>query len=262
MKSKKNKGKKHKKQKEQSMTLTGHLRELRNRLVVCIICLVISSLAGLHFAPKLVEMLTDIGKGYGYTYVFIAPQELLMQYFSIALLAGVCITFPMILYQIWAFVQPGLQKNENFLFLCAMFFGLLCFIAGIVFAYKIMLPFMLHFLIGISAGSDIAASISVQNYITFLLTIFMIFGIVFELPVISVLLTQMGLLKVDWMKKGRRVIIIAIFLVAALITPPDIVSQIMVAVPMIGLYELSIIICSILMKFRKKERLKREDETD
>ena len=250
-----------KKQKEQSMTLTGHLRELRNRLVICIVCLIVSSLVGLHYAPELVELLTDIGKSYGYSYVFIAPQELLMQYFSIALLAGVCITFPMILYHIWAFVQPGLQKNENFLFLSAIFFGLICFVTGIIFAYKIMLPFMLHFLIGISAGSSITASISVQNYITFLLTIFMIFGIVFELPVISVLLTQMRLLKVEWMKKGRRVIIIVIFLVAALITPPDIVSQIMVAIPMIGLYEISIIICSVLMKFRKKEP-EPEEETD
>ena len=89
MRDKKTKGKKRKKQKQESMTLTGHLRELRNRLVVCIVCLVVSSLLGLHFAPKLVEALTDIGKGYGYSYVFIAPQELLMQYFSIALLAGV-----------------------------------------------------------------------------------------------------------------------------------------------------------------------------
>ena len=259
MKEQKTKGKKKKKHQEQSMTLTGHLRELRNRLVICMICLVVSSLAGLNYAPRLVELLTDMGKVYGYSYVYIAPQELLMQYFSIALLAGVCITFPVILYHIWAFVQPGLQKNENFLFLSAIFFGLLCFAAGIVFAYKIMLPFMLHFLIGISAGSEIRASISVQNYITFLMTIFMIFGIVFELPVISVLLTQLRLLKVEWMKKGRRVIIIIIFVVAALITPPDIVSQIMVAIPMVGLYELSIIICSILMKFRKKET---ETDTD
>jgi len=252
MEKKKTREKRRKGHKEQSMTLAGHLRELRNRLVVCLICLVASSLVGLHFAPELVEVLADIGKSYGYSYVYIAPQELLMQYFSIALLAGVCMTFPVILYHIWAFVQPGLQKNENILFLSAIFFGLLCFIGGIIFAYKIMLPFMLHFLIGISAGSGITASISVQNYITFLLTIFMIFGIVFELPVISVLLTQMGLLKVEWMKKGRRVIIVVIFLVAALITPPDIVSQIMVAIPMAGLYEISIILCSVLMKFRKK----------
>jgi sec-independent protein translocase protein TatC len=125
-----------------------------------------------------------------------------------------------------------------------------------------MLPFMLYFLIDISNGSDISASISVQNYISFLLTIFMIFGVVFELPVVSVLLTQLGLLKVEWMKKGRRVVIVVIFFLAAVITPPDIVSQIMVGIPMIGLYELSIIICTFLNKFRKKHSDDEENEEE
>ena len=247
-------------QKEKNMTLSGHLRELRNRLVVCLVCLIISFLVGLHFAPQLVDFLTDIGKTYGYTYVYIAPQELLMEYFFVALIAGVCVTLPLILYNIWAFVQPGLKKNENMLFLSAMFFGLICFIIGIIFAYRIMLPFMLYFLIDISKGSGITPSISVQNYLTFLLTIFMIFGIVFELPVVSVLLTQMGLLKIKWMKQGRRFIIVVIFFVAAVITPPDIVSQIMVAIPMIGLYELSIIISSLLLRLRRKKKDNRAEE--
>ena len=132
-------------QNEKSMALSGHLRELRNRLVVCIACLVVSFLIGLHYAPDIVKALTDIGKNYGYTYVYIAPQELLMQYFSVAMLAGVCITFPVLFYHIWSFIQPGLRRNENLLFLSAMFFGLICFAAGVLFAYKIMLPFMLYF---------------------------------------------------------------------------------------------------------------------
>jgi sec-independent protein translocase protein TatC len=247
---------------DKNMTLSGHLRELRNRLVICVVCLVVFFLVGLHYAPDLVNLLTDIGKSYGYTYVYLAPQELLMQYFSIALLAGVCVTFPVILYHIWAFIQPGLKKNENLLFLSALFFGLVCFVIGVLFAYKVMLPFMLYFLIDISNGSDISASISVQNYISFLLTIFMIFGVVFELPVVSVLLTQLGLLKVEWMKKGRRVVIVVIFFLAAVITPPDIVSQIMVGIPMIGLYELSIIICTFLNKFRKKHSDDEENEEE
>jgi sec-independent protein translocase protein TatC len=97
---------------------------------------------------------------------------------------------------------------------------------------------------------------------SFLLTIFMIFGVVFELPVVTVALTQMGLLKVKWMRAGRRAVIVVIFLIAALITPPDIVSQIMVAIPMIGLYELSIIISSILLKVRKKKKSEDEDDED
>ena len=93
---------------------------------------------------------------------------------------------------------------------------------------------------------------------SFLLTIFVIFGIAFELPVVSVLLTQMGLLKVKWMKVGRRFVIVLIFLVAAIITPPDIVSQIMVAVPMIGLYELSILISSLLLRLRRRRKVHEE----
>lgn len=258
-----------KKRKEQqpggTMTLTGHLKELRNRIVICVVFLVISFLVGLHFAPDIVSVLTDIGKQYGYSYIYISPQELLLQYFSVALLAGVIITLPLILYQIWAFVQPGLKRNENGLFLTALISGLICFVLGVLFAYKLMLPFMLRFLIEISAGSEIHASVTVGNYMAFLLTIFMIFGIIFELPVVTVLLTQMGLLRVEWMKKGRKFIIVLIFFVAAVITPPDIVSQVMVAVPMLGLYELSIVICTILLKLRKKsmrETEADEDETD
>lgn len=233
------------------MSLSGHLRELRNRLAVCILCLILSFMVGLHYAPELVQLLTDMGSAYGYVYVYIAPQELLMQYFSVALIAAVCITFPVIAYNIWAFVQPGLRKNENTLFRMALFCGLACFIAGVLFAYYIMMPFMLYFLIELSAGSQISASISVQSYLSFVFSIFVIFGIIFELPVLSVVLTQIGLVKVNWMKKGRRLIIVLIFLIAALVTPPDIVSQIMVALPMIALYEVSILLSSILMKFRK-----------
>jgi sec-independent protein translocase protein TatC len=236
-----------------NMSLSGHLRELRNRVLVCVILLTVAILIGLQVAPHIVKLLLKIGEQDGYQFVYIAPQELLLQYFSISLLFGVCITIPMIGYQIWAFVSPGLRKSENLFFMLAMIFGLICFCIGVFFAYKVMLPFMLYFLISLSAGSGVEASISVQNYISFLLTIFTIFGVVFELPVVSVLLTQMGFVKVSWMKKGRKAMIVVIFLIAALITPPDIVSQIMVAFPMLFLYELSIILSSFFQKIRHKE---------
>ncbi len=243
-----------KKNKNGEMPLSGHLREMRNRLLVCLICLAVCTLIGLNFAPRLVEVLTDIGRTYGYRFVYLAPQELLLQYFSVAFLSALCVTFPVILYEIWAFVQPGLKKNENLLFSLAMIFGLLFFLLGVAFAYKVMLPFMLYFLIHLGEGTGITASISVKNYLSFLLTVLVIFGIVFELPVVTVLLTQMGLLKIDWMKKGRRIVIVLIFIIAAVITPPDVVSQIMVAVPMLALYELSILLCSLLLKLRTKRK--------
>lgn len=235
------------------MSLSEHLRELRNRIVVCVLILLAAAIVALHYAPALVEMLMSIGRAYGYRFVYISPQELLLQYFSVALIVGICVTLPVLFYETWAFIRPGLKKNENLFFLFAMVFGLICFCGGVYFAYRIMLPFMLYFLITLSSGSGVAASISVQNYMTFLMTVFLIFGIVFELPVVSVLLTQMGLLKVQWMKKGRRIVIVAIFVVAALITPPDVVSQILVAIPMLALYELSIFLCMICQKLRERK---------
>lgn len=244
------------------MPLSGHLTELRNRLMVCVVCFVVCFIAWLTFAPQLVEFLTDMGKAYGYRYVYIAPQELLMQHFSLAMLAAVVCTSPVLLYQIWAFIRPGLSKKENLCFVLAVAFGLVCFVVGVLFAYHIMLPFMLRFLIGVSAGTEISAAITVANYIGFLLTMFIIFGLVFEFPLVSVLLTQMGLFKVEWMKKGFRVAVVLIFVAAAIITPPDIVSQIMVAIPMILLYQLSIMLCSFLMHFRRPADPAGDDAAD
>lgn len=237
---------------DKEMSVQNHLRELRNRLLVCVVLLLIAMLAGLNQAPKLVTLLLDIGKEYQYHFIYISPQELLLQYFFVALVVGLCVTLPLLAYQIWAFLRPGLKKGENLLFLFAVVFGLAFFCVGVSFAYRIMLPFMLKFLISLSKGSQVDAAISVQNYIHFLMTIFLVFGMVFELPVLSILLTQMGFLKVRWMKKGRKVVIVAIFFVAAVITPPDVVSQLMVAAPMMALYELSIVLCTICQYLRDR----------
>lgn len=236
------------------MSLSGHLRELRNRILVCVVVLVAAVLLGLRYAPQLVELLLSMGRAYGYSYVYIAPQELLMQYLSMSLLAGAVVTLPVLLYEVWAFARPGFQEGENGLFLLAMVMGLVFFCLGVLFAYKILMPFMLYFLSSLGAGSEIAPAITVANYISFLLTVFVLLGVVFELPVLSVVLTWMGLMRPDWMRKGRRPMIVAIFVVAAIITPPEVVSQVMVAVPMLGLYELSIFLSSICWRLRGKKK--------
>lgn len=243
---------------DQGMPLSGHLRELRSRLFVSLAVLLAATSAGLGLAPRIVELLLDIGRSYRYSFVYIAPQELLLQYVSVALICGLCFTAPLLLYEVWAFVQPGLDPREKRLFIFAMFFGLVCFCAGVYFAYRLMLPFMLYFLIGLSLKSSASPLISVQRYISFLTTVFLIFGAVFELPVLSVLLNRLGVLKVEWMRKGRRVMIVVIFVAAALITPPDVVSQVMVALPMILLYELSVLLCTVSQKLQKRAEQKKE----
>lgn len=238
---------------EGRMSLSGHLRELRNRAVICVLALAVGFGICLSIAPRIVTMLTDMGTAYSYTYVYIAPQELLMEYLSIALTGGLVVAFPFVGYHVYAFCSPGLKRREKSFVLGTLFFGTVCFCAGVLFAYFLSVPFMLRFLIQFSAEVSVSASISIQQYVSFLLTVFVVFGTIFELPVVSVLLTVLGIIKAEWMVKGRKAMIVVIFALAAIITPPDVVSQIMVAVPMIGLYELSILLSRIFGREKSKQ---------
>lgn len=224
------------------MSLTGHLSELRSRLIVCVAVFLAAMVLCLALSPRLVTLLTDLGERYHYRFVYIAPQELLSVYFTIALLGGVVLSAPVLSVQAYGFCSPGLKQKERRFFSLAMLFGTLSFVVGVLFAWFLTAPFMLYFLIQFSHAVNITASISVQEYVNFLLTVFLIFGLIFELPVISVLLTQLGILKPQWLVKARKPMIVVIFFVAAVITPPDITSQIMVALPILLLYELSIVL--------------------
>ena len=234
-----------------SMSLSGHLKELRNRALICVAVLALGFGLCLSLAPRFVTLLTDMGTKYHYVYVYIAPQELLMVYLSIALAGGLVLAFPFIAYHVYGFCSPGLERRERSFMRGTLFFGTLCFCMGVAFAYFISVPFMLRFLIQFSAEVSVAASISIQQYISFLLTVFLVFGTVFELPVISVLLTALGIIRAAWMVKARKAMIVVIFFLAAVITPPDVVSQVMVAVPMIGLYEVSILLSRIFGRKKK-----------
>ena len=236
-----------------SMSLSGHLKELRNRVFFCVLVLAAGFALCLSFAPRIVTMLTDMGMEYHYVYVYIAPQELLMVYLSIALTGGIALAFPFIAYHAYAFCSPGLERRERRFMRGTLFFGTVCFCLGVLFAYFLSVPFMLRFLIQFSSDVSVSASISIQQYVSFLLTVFVVFGAVFELPVISVLLTVLGILRAEWMVKGRKVMIVVIFAVAAIITPPDVVSQVMVAIPMIGLYELSIVLSRLFGRKKRKQ---------
>jgi sec-independent protein translocase protein TatC len=233
------------------MSLSGHLRELRNRILVCVILLVVTFGLCLSVAPQIVTLLTDMGKRYNYVYVYIAPQELFLVYMNVALVGAVVVCFPVLAYQVYAFCSPGLSGKERAYISGSLIAGALCFLVGVAFAYFISLPFMLRFLIQFTGEVDVSASISIQQYVSFLLTVFVIFGLVFELPVVSVLLTGLGLVKAEWLVKGRKVMIVVIFVLAAIITPPDIVSQVMVAVPMLLLYEVSIFLSRAVGKMKK-----------
>ena len=197
-----------------SMTLTGHLKELRNRLIICAVVFVVSVVITLMYADRLIDILTAMGQGY-YTFVSIAPQEKLMQYFRVSLLAAFVITVPVALYQIYAFAKPGLKKSETFFL----------------------------------------------KLVNLCLTMFVIFGCVFEMPLVTIILSKMGIIYPELLKKVRGVAIVCIFLVAAVVTPPDIVSQCMVALPMVLLYFISIFLSGIFYK-PKSDAEDEDDDTE
>ena len=237
-----------------TMSLSGHLKELRNRIAVVVVLLLVAFTACLSFAPRFITFLTDMGKAYDYVFVYIAPQELLLVYLNTALVGALVVCFPVVAYEVYAFCSPGLTKRERSFFIGSLLAGTVFFVVGVLFARFISLPFVLRFLIQFTGEVDVAASIRIQQYIGFLLTIFVVFGLVFELPVVSVLLTGLGLIRADWLRKGRKIMIVVIFILAAIITPPDVVSQVMVALPMILLYELSIGLSSLVGRRRTEAR--------
>ena len=241
-----------------SMTLTGHLKELRNRLIICAVVFVVSVVITLMYADRLIDILTAMGQGY-YTFVSIAPQEKLMQYFRVSLLAAVVVTVPVALYQMYAFAKPGLKKSETFFLKLVILLGLALFVVGVMFAYKLMMPFMLRFLsTGIEGADYIQTTTSIESYVSLCLTMFIIFGCVFEMPLVTIILSKMGIANPEILKKARGVAIVLIFFIAAVVTPPDIVSQCMVAIPMVLLYFVSIFLSGIFYKPRSES----EDEED
>ena len=246
-----------------SMTLTGHLKELRNRLIICAAVFVVGVIGFLAISDKLIDLLTAMAMNANYTFVFLAPQEKLIQYFRVSLIAAVIVTIPVALYQVYAFAKPGLKKSETFFLKLVILLGLALFCVGVLFAYKLMMPFMLRFLsTGIEGADYIQTTTSIESYVNLCLTMFVIFGCVFEMPLVTIILAKMGIANPEIMKKGRGVAIVLIFLVAAIITPPDIVSQCFVAVPMCLLYFISIFLSGIFYKPKTDDDDEDEDDEE
>lgn len=245
-----------------SMTLTGHLKELRNRVLICVLVFVVATVGFLAVSDRLVDLLAEMGLRANYTFVFIAPQEKLIQYFRLSLIAAVVVAVPVALYQLYAFARPGLKKNERFFFGLVLVFGLLLFCIGVLFAYGISLPFMLNFLGSLEGTDYITANISIESYLNFCLLVFIIFGVVFEMPLVTIILARMGIASPAIMKKGRGIAMVLIFFVAAVITPPDIFSQIMVAIPMCLLYFISTFLSGVFYKPRFNFNLGDDEEEE
>ena len=243
------------------MGVVDHIREFRNRLFVIIVVFVIALLVCFNYAAPIVEILRGPA-GELYDFVYIAPAEVMMQYVRLSLIGGLVLASPVIMYELLAFASPGLKASEKTFTMGVLLLGLVFFALGVLFAYGIMLPFMLKFFHNINGSPDIYAQISLENYLGFMIKMLAMMGMVFEIPVVTILLTQMGFLKPEWLKKGRRVIIVLVFIVAAIITPPDVVSQCMTAIPMLILFEISIFFSGFIVKRKARLAAKKKEKEE
>lgn len=235
---------------EKSLTVVGHLTELRKRLIYSSIVLLIAITLSYNFSETIVTEIVDIAGDMNF--VFIAPAELLMSYIKIAVICGFIVSGPFLILQIWLFVSPGLARREKRTIAVSLFVGGMFFIVGVVFAYLIILPIMLQFFMGFKI-EQITEMISFSNYLSFVISILLSFGVIFELPIIMVILTSFQIIKVEFIKKNRKYAILLIFISAAILTPPDVITQILLAGPMVLLFEIGIIFSSFA-EIRNKER--------
>jgi sec-independent protein translocase protein TatC len=229
--------------KEKEMPFLDHLEELRWRLLKSIISVIVFMILCFLVSDEILEILLYPGKNIDppVPLQVLKIQTVFIIKLEIALFAGIILSLPVIFYQLWQFLAPGLLKKERKLLPVIVFFSVLCFLVGGAFAYFIIIPYALQFFLSL-APIDIENNIALDFYIGFLLRLIIVFGVVFELPMLSLILSKFGLLTPQFMRKYRRYAIVGAFILGAILTPPDPTTQVLLAIPIILLYELSIYI--------------------
>lgn len=231
------------------LNFLDHLGELRKRLIYAVLGILVGSIISGIFIEELLQfILLKPASGANLSLQNLKPFGLPFLYIKIILLTGIIISFPFTLYQIWKFVAPGLYENEKGWARKITYYTSICFLGGIFFAYYVMLPSMLKF--AASFGSEfIRNDIDVTNYFSFITMIILAAGILFEMPVVSYILTKAGMVTPKLLRKYWRHAIIGILVLAAVLTPtPDPVSQMIFASPLFILYEISILVSRFAQK--------------
>ncbi len=233
----------------ETVPFAAHLEELRQRLIHSIIVVGVLFFVAFAISDKLLEPLSGLMREH--KLVFISPTEAFFVHMKIAFYASLAVSVPYLLYQVWSFLSPGLLKEERklafpFILGSSIFFGI-----GVSFCYFLVLPFGLNFLLGYG-GSIISPMISASAFLGFCMTLMFVFGIVFQLPLIVIFLNRIDLVSVEQLASFRPYLIVSAFVLSALITPPDIFTQVVLSLPLIILYELSIVVINIFGKKAKE----------
>ncbi len=228
----------------ESQALTEHLRELRSCLIVTIIAVIIGFAVsygfikpiGTWFFKPLIDVLPE-----GSSLIFTSYQEGFFFYLKLALVCGLLLASPVIFYQIWLFIAPGLYKHEKRILVPFTFLSTLCFLGGTAFGYLVVFPPAFRFLVGYS-NEFLTSLPSVSEYFSLAVRLLIAFGVIFEMPILMVFLAKMGVVTVSFLNKNRKYAILINFIIAAILTPtPDVVNQMMMGIPLLILYEISVV---------------------
>ena len=227
---------------ESAMPFLDHLEELRWRILKSLSGVVVGAIVCALFSDALLRLLTLPAEDMKVPpeLITLKPMGMFVVKLNIALVGGLLVALPIVFHQLWLFVAPGLYRNEKRYVVFIICSSILCFAAGAAVAYFAVIPIALGFLVGMTSGTGVIPQFDIGLYIGFVLRLLLAFGVVFELPVATFFLSKVGLLTADRMRAGRRYAILIGFVLAALLTPPDPISQLMMALPLILLYQMSI----------------------
>ena len=236
------------------MSLMEHLEELRKRIFYSVVALAIAFVPCWVYVQKIFDFLAAPLQKIqpGMKLAFLGLTDPFILYFKVAALAALFLASPVVLYQVWCFVAPGLYRKERMLAIPFVFFTTVFFLAGGAFAYLVAFPFAAKFLLGM--GANFQAVITIEKYFGFLLTVILGLGLMFELPVLILLLSLIGVVTPRFLLRYFRHAVVLIFIMAAIITPtPDIVNLCIFAVPALGLYLRGVGAAFLAERFRKKK---------
>ena len=242
------------------MSLLSHLEELRNRLFWVLGTVAIAFMGCWAFADQIFQFLARPIYRYlpeGQKLVILGVTDAFMLYIKVALLAAVFVSTPITLYHLWRFVAPGLYRKERRYALGFIFFGSVLFVSGGAFAYYVVFPFAVEFLLGV--GKSFTAAITGPSYLGFMMTVILGLSLMFELPVVIFFLSQVGVVTPRFLMRHFRWAVLIIFIAAALITPtPDVFNMCLFALPTIGLYLLGVAVAAIFGRGRKSAEAEQE----
>jgi sec-independent protein translocase protein TatC len=242
------------------MPFTEHLEELRHRLIICFVAVGVGFVICYFFSKQLFEILMRPLLQVmppEESLIFTALPEAFFTYLKVALLAGIGLASPVIIYQFWRFIAPGLYHKERRALMPIVLFSTFFFVGGALFGYFVVFPFGFKFFIGF-ASDNIRAMPSIREYLKFAAKLLFAFGFIFELPLFTFFLARLGLVNAELLRSKQKYAILVIFMLAAILTPPDVVTQVMMAGPLLILYELSIWIAKVFG--RKPLDLEEEEE--